>query len=708
MGGINLIFRSMIVLMFVCAFPVGAASNIKPVADYVLDCGETFSCPSSLRPRVNFWVEVFTRWDTKTAVLHDKHNPHRVYSTISRKNGCRNSKNGDVLDRERSRIKRVLTAVARKVRAQQSLSAQESRIKALFGSASSREIENAASTIRCQSGNKDRMREALIQFGRYRPTILDALESQNLTPELQYLPFVESAFNPEAVSHVGAAGLWQIMPATGRVLGLTVTRNVDDRFDPDRASYAAAKYFRNSVNKLTETAISKGARVTAKNLNPFVITSYNYGVRGMERAIEQVGLDYERLLREYKSPNFQIAVKNFYASFLAARHVAKNSEKFYGDLKSEQLRSSFSSSTYQLSRATSVKRLSENLSVSRDRLKKLNPGLRKSIWNNKALVPSRYELRLPHREGGWRSQFVAINNLPKEYEEPGYFWHRVKRGQTACGLANRYGVSCNKIKSLNRLNRKGSIYVGRRIKIPSANGGIRAQASSNSSGSSVSYRVRSGDTPCGIAKRHKMSCSSLLSRNGLSSRSIIRVGQTLNLSGSKVHTTKSSQRTVAYRVRSGDTPCGIAKRRKMSCSNLLSINGLSSRSIIRVGQSLKVSAGSGSQVTARKSGNGVGGEAITSYSVRSGDTPCGIAERHQMKCSELLALNGLSTRTVIRVGQKLKITADDAWHVVVRGQTPCGIAERYSVSCSRLLTANRLSKRSVIRIGQRLRIPFRS
>ena len=53
----------------------------------------------------------------------------------------------------------------------------------------------AANRIRCQSGNQDRMQEALAQFQLYRPTILDALESENLTPELQYLPFVESAFN---------------------------------------------------------------------------------------------------------------------------------------------------------------------------------------------------------------------------------------------------------------------------------------------------------------------------------------------------------------------------------------------------------------------------------------------------------------------------------------------------------------------------------
>lgn len=572
----------------------------KPVSTYPLQCDETFSCPESLLPRVSFWVEVFSRWDTQTAIFHDKDNPARVYSTVKRSQGCRRSRKGDSIDRERKRLKRDLSATADRLTKGRALTTAQSRLQNLFVGQPISEIGAAANRIRCQSGNRDRMQEALQQFNLYRPTILDALESQNLTPELQYLPFVESAFNPQALSHVGAAGLWQIMPDTGRSLGLTVNHAVDDRYDPTRATYAAAKYFRNSVDKLSETAFENGFAVTAKELNPFVITSYNYGVRGMQRAVKQVGLNYERLLREYKSPNFQIAVKNFYASFLAARHVAKNAEQFFPAAKTDSFSRIYSFSTVSISRGTSIKRLSKELSVDKALLKKLNPALTKIVWEDKALVPKNFQLKLPFKDSGWDQAISAMQRLPIEIEKPGYFIHRVRSGQTACGIASKHRASCNALKKLNGLNRKATIYIGQRLKVPTKNAGISVASSSSNNNS---------QRPASNAAT--------------------------NRSSTKISQTKSSQ---AYRVSSGDTACKIA-------------------------------------------------------------------QRHKMKCSEFLAINGLNKNSVLQINQKVTVSAADAWHIVRRGQTACGIAESYRVACSDVLDANRLRRSSTIRIGQRLRIP---
>lgn len=542
-------------------------------------------------------MEVFSRWDTNTAIFHDKENPQRVYTTLKRKEGCRRSRKGDSIDRERKRLKRTLEGLAANLTNAKKLSASQSQLHELFNGESARSIRAAASRIRCQSGNKNRMRDALAQFQLYRPTILDALESQSLTPELQYLPFVESAFNPEALSHVGAAGLWQIMPSTGRSLGLRVDSRVDERYDPRQATYAAALYFRNSVDDLSETAFENGHTVVAKELNPFVITSYNYGVRGMQRAIKQVGLDYERLLVEYKSPSFQTAVKNFYASFLAARHVAKNSEKFFGVIETEPGDRIFSFSTVDLTRATSAKRVVSELNVDKAMLEKLNPALKNVIWKHKALIPKGYELRLPFRGAGWATELAAMNTLAAEVEKPGFLWHRVKRGQTACGIAEKYRASCRALRSLNNLNRKATIYVGKRLKVPTRSGGIS------------------------VAKR-----ASDINQSTAPSTSTVKV------------TAKSNA-------------------------------------------------------------------AMESYRVRKGDTSCKIANRFGMRCSEFLAINGLTRNSVIRIGQRVRVTAADSWHVVRSGQTACGIAERYRVGCSALLDANRLRRSSTIRVGQRLRIP---
>ena len=592
--------------LFLCGSQVGLAKPLsKPVAQYPLQCDETFSCPASLLPRVGFWVEVFSRWDTNTAIFHDKSNPQRVYSTISRKEGCRRSRKGDSIDRERKRLKRSLNSLADRLSSKQALSSSQSNLYAVFNGASSKEVSNAAERIRCQSGNKDRMRRALTQFHNYRPTILDALESQNLTPELQYLPFVESAFDPNALSHVGAAGLWQIMPSTGRTLGLTVGSAVDERYDPRAATYAAAKYFRNSVDKLTETAFENGSSVRAKDLNPFVITSYNYGVRGMERAIKQVGLDYERLLLEYKSPSFQTAVKNFYASFLAARHVAKNSAKFFGVVAPDYSQQLNSFNTVKLTRGTSAKRISEELSIDQGILKRLNPALKNVVWKHKALIPKSFKLKLPFREAGWEAQLMQLATLPREIERSGFTWHRVKRGQTACGIAEKHGASCRALRKLNNLDRKGTIYVGKRIKVPSRTGG-------------------------GIQ----------LVKGSGTSNPRVAVGEPVSVSQANT-----------------STPSAASLQR---------------------------------------------------YKVKRGDTSCKIATRFSMRCNEFLALNGLTRSSLIRIGQNVRVSGENSWHVVRRGQTACGIAENYRVSCADLLDANRLRRSSTIRIGQRLRIPSRT
>ena len=374
------------------------------------------------------------------------------------------------------------------------------------------------------------------------------------------------------------------MPATGRTLGLTINNSVDQRYDPTHATYAAAKYFRNSVDKLSTTAFENGSTVSAKDLNPFVITSYNYGVVGMQRAIRQVGLDYERLLREYKSPNFQTAVKNFYASFLAARYVAKNSEQFFGVIETDNTARIHSFNTVSLSRATSIKRLSKGLGVDKDTLKKLNPSLKNVVWKDKALVPAGFQFRLPHRDSGWNTQFAAINSLPKEIERPGYLWHRVKRGQTACGIADRYRASCSALRKLNRLNRRATIYVGQRLKVPTKTGGISvansgtAAPSVGGSKSTTLYRVRKGDTACTIANRNGMKCGEFLAINGLNRKSVLRIGQRVTVSSANSWHT----------VRSGQSACQIAESYRVSCSALLNANRLSRNSTIFAGQRLRI------------------------------------------------------------------------------------------------------------------------
>ncbi|MBT8115153.1 MAG: LysM peptidoglycan-binding domain-containing protein [Arenicella sp.] len=578
----SLFYVGMVVLLALLPPELSARQLDEPVGQYTLDCNDTFACPDSLLPRVSFWIEVFSRWETDTAIFHDKDNPQRVFSTVKREQGCQRTRRGDIIERERERLQKALRTTADRIRKDRSLSANQRYLRSLFIGESTSEIRAAAKRLRCQSGNRDRMLQALKQFQLYRPTILDALESQNLTPELQYLPFVESAFNPQALSHLGAAGLWQIMPSTGRSLGLVVNSVVDQRYDPTLATYAAAKYFRDSVDKLSSEAFDVGAEVSARELNPFVITSYNYGVRGMQNAIRQVGLSYERLLREYKSPNFQTAVKNFYASFLAARHVAKNAEQFFGDVQPDRSQRIHSFNTVSLKRATSTKRISTELDLDIDVVKQLNPSLKSVVWKDRALIPEGFQLHLPYREQGWSAQLADVYSLPREIERPGFVWHRVRRGQTACQIAESYRASCSALRKLNRLNRKATIYAGQRLKVPTRNGGITVASVPSSTASSqagiVTYTVKRGESACIIANRNDMRCNEFLAINGLRRDSVLQIGQRVSIKVTEAWHT----------VRRGQTACQIAESYRVSCRELLAANQLTKASTILIGQRLRI------------------------------------------------------------------------------------------------------------------------
>ena len=242
----------------------------------------------------------------------------------------------------------------------------------------------------------------------------------------------------------------------------------------------------------------------------------------------------------------------------------------------------FSHSPVTLKRATSIKRLTKTLSLKSDDLRALNPALKNVVWKHKALVPKGYEIRLPYRQEGWSSAMSAVYQLPKEVEKPGFVWHRVKKGESACGIAEKYRASCRALIRLNGLNKRATVYAGRRIKVPSSTGGISvnstAVAASSSGGSLQNYRVKRGESSCQIANRNGMLCREFLALNGLQRSSVIQVGQTVRVSASSSW----------HKVTRGQTACGIAEKYRVRCSALLDANKLRRGSKIYVGQRLRI------------------------------------------------------------------------------------------------------------------------
>lgn len=410
---------------------------------------------------------VFRKWGTEQVVFHDSTRPERAYSVKNSKVTCRRRKNKKAaksIERERSRIQNELLLVSKKLtQAAPKYTKKELGYLTLFPSRSAREVKNAAYSVRCQQGNRDRFEEALKRYVNYKDNILQVLRDEGLSEDILYLPFVESAYNPRAYSRVGAAGLWQIMPRTARTLGLQLNATIDERFDPDSATMAAARYLRRSTDSLTKKAKELDPNVTSAQINPFVITSYNYGVAGMHRAMAKLGPDYIAVLKKYKSRGFRTAVRNFYASFLAARYVAQNAERYFGNIEHDDR---FRHTVVVLKQPTSASRVSKVFGVSKKELRELNPALTRNVWKEWRLIPDGYSLHLPYRSDQWQEQAARLSKMKPESPLLSGNQYVVERGDTACEIANAYRVKCRDLIQLNNLGRRALIRVGQKLEIP--------------------------------------------------------------------------------------------------------------------------------------------------------------------------------------------------------------------------------------------------
>jgi len=243
----------------------------------------------------------------------------------------------------------------------------------------------------------------------------------------------------------------------------------------------------------------------------------------------------------------------------------------------------------------------------------------------------------------------------------------VQSGDTLYSIARRSGMSLNSLLTLNGLSQSSVIYPGQSLTVSQSEENFSTPVSTktNSSSSVVStsgtYTVKAGDTLYSIARRSGVSLSSLLSLNGLSQSSVIRPGQTLNVSGASnttvatpvSSTSQATSTSGTYTVKAGDTLYRIAHNHGISLRTLLSMNGLSETSTIRPGQQLVVSGSA--QATASYSSTQNVSSGAKTHTVKAGEGLWRIARTYGLSLEQLKALNGL-TSNVIRVGQVLKVS----------------------------------------------------
>lgn len=345
----------------------------------------------------------------------------------------------------------------------------------------------------------------------YFPMIEQILREEGVPDELKYLAVIESALNPTARSWAGAAGMWQFIPATGRASGLTVTNEIDERLDPERATRAAARH----LIELYEMFGDWQLAIAGYNCNPAVIR------REVARAEARLGRPatfwdiWNNIPRE---------TRGYIPTFIAVSLLMSNPDAFnLGDAASGPV---YQFDVVPVRGGTSLSSLAENAGTDLRTLQALNPGLRNSVVPNWA---DGYEVRLPAGHFG-RNQHRLTAYMPTASAHVASAHTVTYQGQ------NRRTIAYAEVHTPGQPRPTDSSIPVQQVADGLTNGRSvapdtppAAQSTASSSGTQrVVYRVQRGDTLIRIARRHGVTVNQIRQWNNISG-STIRIGQRLTI-----------------------------------------------------------------------------------------------------------------------------------------------------------------------------------
>ena len=389
----------------------------------------------------------------------------------------------------------------------------------------------------------------------YFPMFEQMLDKYGLPLELKYLPVIESALNPVAVSRVGATGLWQFMLKTGKGYGLEINSLVDERRDPIKSSEAAARYLKDLYTIYQDWNL--------------VIAAYNCGPGNVNKAIARSGGK-----RDYWEIYFHLPreTRGYVPAFIAANYIMN----YYADhnICPVRINDYVALDTVHVNEEIHLQQISDILDIPLTELRRLNPQFKRDI------IPGNYKsyaLNLPTKKmiafidqkdsitNYRRSEFlthrlstdryISNNDNISTSSDETYVYYKVRRGDNLSKIAQRNGVTVSQLKSWNNL-KSSRITAGKRLIVnkrkietskssPEESQTLLAQTDNEqhpAESRSVNqyYRVRKGDTLSGIAQKNNVTVSQLKEWNGLNSTKL-SIGKNLIVQKKTVKTPSNTQ-----------------------------------------------------------------------------------------------------------------------------------------------------------------------
>jgi membrane-bound lytic murein transglycosylase D len=374
---------------------------------------------------------------------------------------------------------------------------------------------------------KSYLEEGLSRGARFLPMIQDVFRAEGLPLDLAYVPLVESAFKPNALSRAKAKGMWQFMRGTALENGLKHDWYIDERAEPEKATRAAAKYLKTLYGMFEDWHLA--------------LASYNGGPGRIQRAIRRSGReDFWNL--SASSRFLPRETREYVPLILAAMIIARNPAQ-YGMNILPGTESKFD--TVTLPKAVDLRRIAEWTGAPVEAIQDLNPELRR--WTTPVRA-SNYALKVP--EGTAELVRTRLESSDSEELAP-LKWHTVKSGETLTSIARKLRVSRTDLAEANYLPRKSAVKAGQQLIIPRAPTTLLAARAETlapvaeyrsvdgvvastaprlepSAQPKLIYRVKRGDTLVSIAKLFRTSVASIKSWNQIHGSSI-RIGDRLTI-----------------------------------------------------------------------------------------------------------------------------------------------------------------------------------